>query len=68
MSGEIDRALDLLEKSVLGFYPYPFMADHCRFLDPLRGTPRFAKVLEIARERMAAFVRRDAELGRSLDS
>jgi len=62
MSGEIDRSLDRLEKSVLG------LADHCRFLDPLRGTPRFTKVLEIARERVAAFVARDTELCRSLGS
>jgi serine/threonine protein kinase/thioredoxin-like negative regulator of GroEL len=68
MCGELDRALDLLERSVLGFYPYPFLADHCRFLDPLRGTPRFDRVLEIARERVAAFVTRDLELNRALGS
>ena len=46
MAGATDRALDLLNTAVAeGFYPYPFLAEHCPFLAPLRGTPRFAATL-----------------------
>jgi eukaryotic-like serine/threonine-protein kinase len=58
-AGAHDRGLDLLEQAVSGFYPYPFLAEYCRFLDPVRHTPRFAAVLATARERAAAF--RDIE-------
>ncbi|HKQ61201.1 MAG TPA: protein kinase [Candidatus Polarisedimenticolaceae bacterium] len=63
--GETARALDLLERSVEGFYPSPFIAESCRLLEPLRGTPRFARVLERARELAAAFEPREAELERT---
>jgi eukaryotic-like serine/threonine-protein kinase len=58
-AGAHDRGLDLLELAVSGFYPYTFLAEYCRFLDPVRHTPRFAAVLATARERAAAF--RDIE-------
>ena len=60
LAGETDRALDLLKQSVSGFYPYPFMAEHCRFLGPLRATSRFAAVLAKARERVEAFKKAEA--------
>lgn len=45
MAGATDRALDVLDRSVdEGFYPYPFMAQHCPFMAPLRETPRFAAI------------------------
>jgi serine/threonine protein kinase/tetratricopeptide (TPR) repeat protein len=49
-AGEIERALDLLEESVSGFYPYPYMAEYCRLLDPMRASPRFPQILEQARQ------------------
>ncbi len=46
LAGDTDRALDVLEQAVdQGFYPYPFMAEHCPFLAPLRPLPRFAGIL-----------------------
>ena len=46
MAGVTDRALELLDRAVdEGFYPYPFIAEHCPFFAPLRGTPRFAATL-----------------------
>ncbi len=50
-AGALDRGLDLLEQSSDGFHPYGYMARHCRFLDPVRGMPRFEAVLEQARAR-----------------
>ena len=56
LGGDTDRALDVLEQSVDGgFYPYPFMAEHCPFLAPLRSIPRFAAILAKAQERAEAF-------------
>jgi len=56
MAGEVDHALDLLEQAVnLGFYPYPFINEYCPFLEPLRGTPRFAAIAVTAKERVEAF-------------
>jgi tetratricopeptide (TPR) repeat protein len=56
LAGETDRALDVLELAVdQGFYPYPFMAEHCPFLAPLRPSPRFAGILAKAQERSEAF-------------
>jgi serine/threonine protein kinase/Flp pilus assembly protein TadD len=54
-AGEVERALDLLEESVSGFYPYPYMAEYCRLLDPMRSSPRFPPVLERARRNTEAF-------------
>ncbi len=50
MAGATDRALDVLERSVdEGFYPYPFIAEYCPFMAPLRGTPRFEAILAKAK-------------------
>jgi adenylate cyclase len=56
MAGDAPRALALCEQAVDGnFYPVPFLATHCPFIAPLRGTPEFARVLEKAERRMRAF-------------
>jgi serine/threonine protein kinase len=55
IAGEHERGLELLERSVAGFYPYPYLSEHCRFLDPVRGTPRFTAYLESARQHAATF-------------
>jgi serine/threonine protein kinase/Flp pilus assembly protein TadD len=54
-AGEIEQALDLIEESVSGFYPYTYMAEYCRLLDPIRSSPRFAPVLERARRNAEDF-------------
>ncbi len=54
-AGEIERGLDLLEESVSGFYPYSYMAEYCRLLDPMRSSPRFLRILEQARRHAEAF-------------
>jgi hypothetical protein len=42
MAGDTERAFALLEEAVQGgFHPGEFIARHCPFLAPLRGTPRF---------------------------
>jgi len=56
LGGDTDRALDVLEQAVdQGFYPYPFIAEHCPFLAPLRPLPRFAGILAKAKERSETF-------------
>ncbi|MEP7326043.1 MAG: tetratricopeptide repeat protein, partial [Gemmatimonadota bacterium] len=56
MAGATDRALDLLEQAVnQGFHPYPFIAEHCPFLVPLRGTPRFVAIAARAERLTAEF-------------
>ncbi len=56
MAGETDRALDLLERAVdVGFYPYPFLAEYCPFMAPLRGTEAFEKILAAAFDRFDSF-------------
>jgi non-specific serine/threonine protein kinase len=57
VAGDLERGLDLLERSNFGFHPYAYMAHHCRFLDPVRHTPRFQALLERAKERTEAFKR-----------
>jgi serine/threonine protein kinase len=67
LAGDTDRALDTLDQAVgEGFYPYPFMAEHCPFLAPLRPLPRFPAILAKARERSQAFRARASEGGSSL--
>ena len=59
MAGATDRALDLLERAVdEGFYPYPYIADHCAFLSPLRATPRFPGILAKAKRQTEDYERR----------
>jgi predicted Zn-dependent protease len=55
VGGDLERGLDLLERSNAGFHPYGYMARHCRFLDPVRHQPRFQALLERARARTEAF-------------
>jgi len=56
LGGDTDRAPDVLEQAVdQGFYPYPFIAEHCPFLAPLRPLPRFAGILAKAKERSETF-------------
>jgi serine/threonine protein kinase/Flp pilus assembly protein TadD len=56
LAGETERALDVLEMAVeQGFYPHPFMAEHCPFLAPLRPLPRFQGILAKAQARTAEF-------------
>ncbi|MES2125163.1 MAG: protein kinase [Gemmatimonadota bacterium] len=55
MAGDTERAFVLLEEAVdSGFHTGPFIAIHCPFLEPLRGTARFdaiaAKALRLTRE------------------
>ena len=48
--GERDRALDLLERVARSFFPvYTF--EHDPWLEPLRGSPRFASIVADARKR-----------------
>jgi eukaryotic-like serine/threonine-protein kinase len=63
VAGEHERGLDALEQAVPGFYPYLYVAEYCRFLDPVRATPRFAAVLANAKRLSEDFTRREAALG-----
>ena len=64
-AGAHDRGLELLERSVSGFYPYPFMSEYCRLLDPVRETPRFQAVLARAKDGVESFAARQAALSRA---
>jgi predicted Zn-dependent protease len=55
MAGAIDRAMQLLFEALPGYYPYSFLAEHARFLDPLRASPQFATFLAEAKIRAEAF-------------
>ncbi len=56
MAGDHDRALALLDRAVtLGFYPHTYYARLCPFLEDLRGREDFARVVDRAAARMAAF-------------
>jgi tetratricopeptide (TPR) repeat protein len=59
LMGDHDAAIESLELALRqGFSHYPFLAEHDRFLAPLRSDPRFLALLERIRERWA---RRSAE-------
>jgi hypothetical protein len=54
--GEYDRALEWLGHAVSwGMSHHRFLAEHNRFLAPLRGDPRFEALLSRAREKERAF-------------
>ena len=54
--GEIDEALRWLPHAIdFGFLNYKFLSRHNRFLEPLRGDPRFEQLMEIARQKQDAF-------------
>lgn len=56
MAGDVDRALMLFERAVdNGFYPVDYFERHCPFMDPLRETPDFDRIVAKARARVAAF-------------
>ena len=58
LAGEENKALDWLERAIeLGMLNVPFLAEHDRFLDPLRSTPRFADLLRQARSASEAIGR-----------
>jgi hypothetical protein len=57
MAGDHDRALDLLSRAVgQGFHPYAFIAQHDRFLDPVRTDARLQPILAEAKRRWESFV------------
>jgi non-specific serine/threonine protein kinase len=56
LAGRPDRALDWLAIAVdRGFVNYPFLAHHDPLLAPLRGDPRFTRLLETVRQRWLSF-------------
>jgi TolB-like protein/Flp pilus assembly protein TadD len=62
LTGDHDRALDVIEQTVDGgFYPYPFISTHCPFLEPLRSVPRFAGIVAKSKERTEAFLQAEHE-------
>jgi len=66
MADAIDSALDLLERAVdEGFYPVPFIAEHCPFLEPLRDTSRFAAILAKAQHQADSFERKIGQGGKN---
>jgi len=53
--GEVDEAIRWLDQAVnWGFGNHQFLARYNRYLEPLRGDPRFEAVLERAREKERA--------------
>jgi hypothetical protein len=60
LAGEHSRGLDLLEQAVPGFYPHLYLSEYCRFLDPVRETPRFQAVLATARQLAEIFAQKEA--------
>jgi serine/threonine-protein kinase len=56
MAGDTARALQLLERAVDGgFYPSPFIAEYCPFMQPLRGMAEFGRIAAQAARRVAEF-------------
>jgi serine/threonine protein kinase len=54
--GDTDSALEWLERSVaLGVVNYPFLSQHDPFLAPLRGEPRFQKLMERVKHAWESF-------------
>ena len=58
VAGDLPTALRLLEQAVEhGFYPHDYIATHCPFLDALRGSGEFKRIVARAAERVAEFGR-----------
>lgn len=56
MAGETQTALRLLADAVeRGFHPSDFIAEHCPFLSPLRGTAEFKRIAARAAQRVGEF-------------
>ena len=56
VAGEPAVALRLLEQAVEhGFYPHDYIAVHCPFLAPLRGTAEFDRIVARAARRVGEF-------------
>jgi hypothetical protein len=56
MAGDKERAFTLLEEAVNGgFHPGEFIARHCPFLAPLRGSERFDRIAARAVQLTADF-------------
>jgi eukaryotic-like serine/threonine-protein kinase len=56
VAGEQAVALRLLEQAVeRGFYPHDYIAVHCPFLAPLRGTTEFDRIVARAAKRVGEF-------------
>jgi tetratricopeptide (TPR) repeat protein len=56
MAGDVARGMELFEMAVdRSFCAYDFFAVHCPFLEPLRGTAEFERVLAKAARRVAEF-------------
>ena len=57
MVGDYEGAMDWLERALaFGFSNHRFLGEYSPFLAPLRGIPRFERLLEQAREQERAFV------------
>jgi hypothetical protein len=55
-AGEIEAGLRLLDHAVeRGFHPHDYIAVHCPFLAPLRGTAEFDRIAARAARRVADF-------------
>jgi eukaryotic-like serine/threonine-protein kinase len=56
MAGDAEHAYALLEEAIAGgFHPGEFIARHCPFLAPLRGSPRFEALAATAMRLTAEF-------------
>lgn len=63
VSGDTARGMAVLEMAIdRSFHPYDYIAEHCPFLEPLRGLPDFGRILEKAGRRTAAFRQSTAEV------
>ena len=56
LAGDTATALRLLSEAVeRGFYPHDYIAVHCPFLTPLRGSAEFERIAARAAARVAEF-------------
>jgi non-specific serine/threonine protein kinase len=56
MAGATDAALDWLEKAIRrGYFNYPYLRTHDRFMTSLHGHPRFERLLRDMQLRWEAF-------------
>jgi len=55
-AGDTARAMELVEQGVTtNFYPHQFIAHHTPFLESLKGTPAFDRILATAERRVREF-------------